>query len=289
MLDCASSSAGSWSSHSATRAVRPSAAASKMSSSGPAARSTATASRLSRYWAISTADLPRSSRAFASAGFAFNSACSRPVSPARTTSKMLSSISLPNPWALEGKSLAECKGPRLTAHAWTPAVSERQLRRVAANRARRPESDRKSRVPALTGRLVAIPGATVVHERRRADREQPEDLVGHEDAILEYAPGRARAREVVQAEQARLALLNPGIELGAGLGMRHDAALGVGDQRVARDVLADDRQLAARPRRVEPVGVGAKQQESALPDGRALAAELVAQARLHHHAEMDCR
>src|SRR6266576_3136931 len=59
-LERASSSAGSFPSHSATRAVRPTEAASKMSSAGSAPSSTATASGLLWYCAIRTGVWPRS-------------------------------------------------------------------------------------------------------------------------------------------------------------------------------------------------------------------------------------
>src|SRR2546426_1163813 len=79
-------------------------------------------------------------------------------------------------------------------------------------------------------------------------------------------------------------LLDPWIELRSGLGVGHDPALGVRDERVAPNVLAHDRELRLGSRRVQPIRRDAHQSKSALPDRRRLSHDLVSDARLQRDA-----
>src|SRR5436190_626223 len=139
------------------------------------------------------------------------------------------------------ESLSQRQRPGLPLHArWSPPIPERKLCHITAHRARGSEPQRNAGVPALARRLIVVPRAAVVYEWGEPEREQPSDIVGHEDAVLQHEPGRARPRKIVNAEQSRTALKDPRIELGAGLGIGHDSCFGMRNEGMAWDVLTHD-------------------------------------------------
>src|SRR5438552_1017482 len=185
---------------------------------------------------------------------------------------------------LEQETFPQRERPALPVHPLAEPVPEGDLRRVTAHRARRPEPQRKTDIPALSGRLIAVPRAPIVEKGREPERHEAENFVGHENPVLEHEPRSARTGEVVDAEQPRPALHLPGVELRTGFRIRHEPALRVHDPRVARNVLTHDGDLGLRARRVQAIRGDAQHREAALPDRRRLPADLVSHTGLQHDA-----
>ena len=86
-------------------------------------------------------------------------------------------------------------------------------------------------------------------------------------------------------KEPRPALVEPRIEFGARTRVTQEATFRMEDQRVPPHVLAHDRHLASRPRRVQTIRLQLQQGESACPDGGGLPAHLIADARLEDRAQ----
>src|SRR5437867_10221347 len=87
---------------------------------------------------------------------------------------------------------------------------------------------------------------------------------------------------------SRAGLLQPQVEFRARSHMAQDAAFRVRDQRVAPQVLADDRHFPSSPRRVQAVGLQPQYSESTVPDRGGLTAYLITHARLQDDPQAQC-
>src|SRR5438067_1664089 len=165
------------------------------------------------------------------------------------------------------------------------SITKREFRRFATHRTRGAHSQRQPGITALPRRLVRVPRAPIVEERRQPEGHEAKNVVHNQDPVLEYDPRRARACEIVDPKQPRSALVEPRVEFGAWTRVTQETAFRMEDQRVPPHILAHDRHLTARARRVQTVGLQLQQSESACPDGGGLPAHLIADARLEDRAQ----
>ena len=65
-------------------------------------------------------------------------------------------------------------------------ITKREFRRFATHRARGAESQRHTGVASLPRRLVRVPRASIVEERRQPEGHEAKNVVHHEDPVLEH-------------------------------------------------------------------------------------------------------
>src|SRR6266540_1969064 len=204
--------------------------------------------------------------------------------PARATHRVAlppsGCISMVAPFPLlVGDAFADRESPPAPRDTFPETVADGELRHIAPDRARRTDPERQADVAAQARGVAREPRASVVEERGHADADQPPHVVRHEHPVFDREPGHARARELVDPEDARPRAVVPEIEDGVGRRPAEPGALQVNDQRLTAQVLARDGERARHvprvryARREHPAARPAETREPPAPERRDLRSE----------------
>src|SRR6266508_2591942 len=122
-------------------------------------------------------------------------------------------ISMAAPFPLlVGHAFADRESPPAPRETCPETVAHGELRHIAPGGARRPDPERQADVAAQAHGVARAPRASLVEERGHTDADQPPHFVRHEHPVFDREPGHARARELVDPEDARPRAVVPEIE-----------------------------------------------------------------------------
>src|SRR5712691_7842266 len=123
------------------------------------------------------------------------------------------SVAISVPFRLEDQPPAQRQRPAAPPEPLPEPVSYRDFGDVTTYRPGGAEAKRHPDIATEPSPLVRVPCAAPIDKRRHPETHEAGELVAHEHPIFQREPRHARARELVDAEDARPFLQYPEVEL----------------------------------------------------------------------------